>query len=100
MDKTHSCPLCRIYEKREIFTRVYYEDDFCIILDCKTCMIPMVVIKEHIQYPSLTKRLALQEHFKRVVREYKLRPGYYDSFPRTVKDHFHIHYRSLISNPN
>lgn len=43
------CPLCRLWKDREIKTHVWYEDDKYIVVDCETCKIPMIVLKDHIE---------------------------------------------------
>ena len=43
-----TCDLCTL-EKR---TKWYYDDDEFVIIDCKTCNIPMMVTKQHIMEPS------------------------------------------------
>jgi len=37
------CELCKLERK----TKWYYEDDHIVILECKSCKIPMVVFREH-----------------------------------------------------
>jgi len=37
------CPLCVL----KIRDNTYYEDELIIILNCKDCLIPMIVFKEH-----------------------------------------------------
>lgn len=42
-----NCPLCRLTQDREILTRVVYEDDLIMVVDCQTCRVPMAVLKAH-----------------------------------------------------
>ncbi len=45
-----SCPLCRLVQDGEQLTRLHYEDDQFIVVDCLVCRVPMAVLKEHRQY--------------------------------------------------
>ena len=51
-DYDPSCPLCRLANDREILSRVVFEDDFMIVVDCIVCRTPMAVLKAH--RPSFT----------------------------------------------
>lgn len=83
----NNCPLCRIYKNKEIHTKVHFEDNSLIILDCHTCKnVPMLVIKRHDMI--LTHKEL--EHILKVVKKqfpnYKLRMN-----QRQEKNHWHIH---------
>lgn len=90
------CPLCEIFlnPERNITTRLYYpsslstieECDF-VILDCKTCNIPMMVVKDH------TTRVSKQNWGKML---YITRQLFGQNIqtrckPRKIFDHFHCH---------
>jgi len=81
------CPLCRIYQEGEIFGTVYHEDDICIVVDCITCCVPMVVLKRH----SISPTQQEQRHMQRILRS--LGKGRIDGKRRTIKDHWHAHLR-------
>ena len=50
------CPLCRLV-KGDIKTRKYYSDGTCIVVDCLTCLLPMVVVNHHGQATEEERRL-------------------------------------------
>lgn len=91
------CPLCRIFTNKELLTKVYYLDskgDF-IILDCLSCKIPMVVIREHLT--SVDKEL-----WGRIL--YASRKLFGSSIilrlkTRTIHDHWHAHITHIIKSP-
>ena len=89
-----SCPLCRIFSHDEVVTKLYYPEkkeeiknsDF-VIVDCKTCKVPMVIFKNHvtaIDKVSWGKLLYLCRNLFGKGTRLKNRP-------RTIKDHFHCH---------
>jgi len=80
-----SCPLCRLYEKREIITRLYYEDDVCIVVDCSTHHVPIIVLKRHAKTPKPEEL----KHMRKIAE--KLFPGKPFRGPRSILDHFHLH---------
>lgn len=41
------CELCELVINRKFLTRHYYTDSIITIVDCRTCMIPMVVFRKH-----------------------------------------------------
>jgi len=43
----HDCPLCRLAQDGEVLTRLYYQDDKIIVVDCLICRLPMVVVRAH-----------------------------------------------------
>ena len=100
MDTDHNliygCPLCEIFihPEESICTRIFYTDsenvtesDF-IILDCKTCKVPMVVVRDHTEQISkeLWGRILYSSRKTFNNPKIKLR-----CTPRTIKDHFHCH---------
>ena len=81
-----SCPLCRLYEDREIITKLHYEDEFCIIVHCKTHSDKkMCVLKRHIKYPTEEEK----KHMKGIMRS--LFPGMELRGPKSILDHYHLH---------
>lgn len=99
MDIEHNlvkgCPLCDIFlePEKNIKTKLYYPDidkvsksDF-IIIECKTCHIPMVVVRDHVT--EISKSL-----WGRILYRTKKEFGYKIKLrckPRTIKDHYHCH---------
>ena len=83
----NKCKLCRIYENREIYTKIYYENGDWIILNCIDCKIPMVVYKNH----KILKDIPMKEiHYMinkcmELFNSFRFRPE------RKIKDHFHWH---------
>ena len=89
-----TCPLCGIYERREIVTKLYWEDKTCIVVDCRTCQVPMLVLKRHVAVPTHEERLHM------VTLADKLFPRCYKRFTmRKIKDHFHFHVQEDFKNP-
>lgn len=44
------CPLCRLANDGEVLTKLHYEDDLIIVVDCLICGTPMAVAKAHRDY--------------------------------------------------
>jgi len=58
--RVKDCPLCEIFTNKHIITKLYWPENIediprseFVIVDCKTCKIPMVVYGEHVT--SITK---------------------------------------------
>lgn len=80
------CPLCRLARGFDRVTKVYFEDEKVIVVDCKTCGVPMIVLKRHTVYPTQEE----VEHLKSVAL--KLFPNRrFRAEPRSIKEHFHWH---------
>ena len=61
--KNKDCELCKLVFDREIKTKLHYEDNFVIIVDCLTHKdIPIVVLKEH----RLLRSKSEQERIKQI----------------------------------
>lgn len=78
--------MCELCELKKI-TKWYYENDDFVILNCKTCGIPMVVTRKHI--------MEVGEKLMRDI-ELKVREIFGDNFKfrknqRKIKDHWHWH---------
>lgn len=94
LKKHQTCSLCRIYEKREISTTLYWEDKTCIVVGCKSCGVPMLVLKRHATVPTHEERLHM------VTRADQLFPKCYKRFTmRTIKDHYHFHVQEAFKRP-
>ena len=81
-----SCELCDLVAGNRP-TKVYYEDEKILIVDCKTCKIPMGVWKEHKAQLSIEEREYL-------VRQMLFVLGQATDFrePRSILDHYHLHF--------
>jgi len=88
------CPLCRIFSHEEIITKLYYPEkkedvktsEF-VIVNCKTCKIPMIVYRDHVTTIS-------KESWGRLLYICRKQFGSGTKIrnrPRTIKDHFHCH---------
>ena len=71
------------------------EDDDWIMVNCKTCKIPMLVYKKHVKKSPKSLRF-LKHMFEKYV-EAKHAYYYVDCRMRKIPNHFHCHYR-LITN--
>lgn len=88
------CPLCRIFTKKEILTKLHYPENIedipkseFVIVDCKSCNKPMVVIGEHVT--SITS-----ECWGRILYRSKKIFGSNINLrtkTRTIRDHWHAH---------
>ena len=78
------CELCKL----EKLTKWYYEDKSFVIIDCKTCHVPMVVLRRHGDHPTATE---LKKIFSVVRRKFPNRK--WDFTNRKIHDHWHFHLR-------
>jgi len=83
----NKCELCRIYENREIHTKVHYENGDWIMLDCIDCKIPMVVYKHH----KILKDIPMKEIHYMINKCMQLFGSFSFRQERKIKDHFHWH---------
>jgi len=90
------CPLCEIFlhPEENIKTKLYYpestdkvsESEF-VILDCKTCKVPMVVVKNHVtEIPKELWGKILRECRQLFGKGMRLR-----THMRKIRDHAHFH---------
>ena len=86
-----NCDLCKLVQGN-VVTRKYYEDNKWIIVDCKTCNIPMIVYKEHIMIPKIQHRWQVEELFKQHVNVNHA-VFFIDERMKCIPDHYHCHYR-------
>lgn len=54
-----NCDLCKFVEKEGSDTRLYYQNSVIKIVDCRDCLIPMVVFKRHGSATPRERRLAV-----------------------------------------
>jgi len=79
------CELCEMIESRDYKTHLYHEDEVCVIVDCLTCGIPMMVLKHHGE-PTEEEL----EHLKAVSME-QFPDKVWRGYRRKIKDHWHEH---------
>lgn len=80
------CPLC----ERKLITKLYYEDGDLWVVDCKTCGVPMVVMKGHSTFIADEDYSYMMHKIQEIFGE----TGYIvDSEMRTIPEHYHVHLR-------
>jgi len=78
------CELCKLVNGK-IITQKYYSNSLCVIVDCSTCKIPMVVFNEHRQ-PTENEVRKIEAVVRTIFPNYRsLRDE------RKIKDHWHKH---------
>jgi len=95
------CPLCDMFIKLNIKTKLYYpekdkiqdQDDF-VIVECQTCHVPMVVVSDH------TTEIG-REQWGRIL--YRCRELFGNGIKlrthrRYIKDHWHAHITSITKD--
>ena len=80
------CPLCRLWHDGEMTTKLHYEDELLIVVDCVTCKIPMFVIKRHTTEVSDEERQRIFDVRDKLWFGSELRCEL-----RNIKDHYHCH---------
>jgi|TARA_B110001454_G_scaffold162864_1_gene152396 diadenosine tetraphosphate (Ap4A) HIT family hydrolase len=84
------CDLCKL----EIKTNVYMEWDSFIILDCKDCLVPMVVWKEHTMDVHESDQYLLEAFLKECAYQfYEGKEYYIDTKQNQILNHLHWHAR-------
>lgn len=84
------CALCKINREN---SKVYYEDDKIIIVECFTCKVPMGVFKRHTMQPSTVEDKELTRALSSVAKRILGDKFRIDKKQRTIKDHLHYHAR-------
>jgi len=79
------CPLCRLCQG-EVITKFYYEDEVCIVVDCKVHKVPIIVLKRHSPQPTPEEDKHMRDVAERLFPRKKFRYG-----GRSIKDHYHMH---------
>jgi len=80
------CPLCKL-AAGDIKTKLYYQDKLIIIVDCLTCGIPMVVLKEH----KMNANNFELGHMEMTAKEIFGKDIKFRKTQRQVKNHLHWH---------
>lgn len=95
-----TCELCRLYELKEVHTRLYYEDERVIIVNCDTCGSPMAVAKVHANPVQEELELWMRERLREVADRRWGRDNYLmGGIEGRIKDHRHIHVSKKPSPP-
>ena len=82
------CELCKLGGGVDHGEKVFYEDSVCVVVLCRTCHVPMAVLKRHTS--TATCREAI--HLVRALQ--KLYPGRRIDFKmRSIPEHYHLHVR-------
>lgn len=82
----NECQLCRLARGLDRITREYYENDYVIVVDCKTHRgVPMIVLKRHTGFPTPEERFMLNKVAN------KRFPGKQFRGPSSIPGHFHLH---------
>lgn len=79
------CELCDLVINRKIVTRHYYTNKTITIVDCRTCLVPMVVFNHHGQATEEERRLAMNV-IDQLFDYESIRKT-----PRKIGDHEHWH---------
>lgn len=92
-----TCELCDLIENRNIITEKYYEDAKFMMVDCKSCGVPMLVSKNHgvdVDQTDIDMAYAL---FWRALKEKKadfsMSKWWVDKGMRKIPGHWHVHLR-------
>jgi len=81
----NNCELCDL-SRGHVITKKYYEDDKVIIVDCKSCEIPMLTLKDHRMDVSKKEKEEFTKLISRLFPESKIRKQ-----QKKIPDHFHWH---------
>ncbi len=86
-----ACDLCVRKETTRWFTR---DHPVCVVMECDSCDLPMVVLRAHDMAPSEAVKAVMHAELA-VVADAQLGPGAWvvDTVQRTVFDHLHWHAR-------
>jgi len=80
------CPLCRLYERGEVLTKLYFEDDVCVVVDCASHPTKkLCVLKRHSSEPTPEEKQHMRLTMQRLFPNIQLR------MPRSILDHWHLH---------
>ena len=84
------CDLCLLQRKRN----VYIDNEYFIIMDCDSCLVPMVVWKEHtMDVPEPDEQMMKAFLIEVANQFYEGRDYFIDKNQRDVLDHIHWHAR-------
>ena len=84
------CELC-LLERR---INVYIDNEYFIIMDCDSCHVPMIVLKEHTMDVPEPDEQVMEAFLTEVAnRFYEGKSYFIDKNQRAVLDHIHWHAR-------
>ena len=82
------CPLCKL----EKVTYWYFENDTLVVLDCKTCHLPQVVLKRHTMEPTIEEKQEMIEKLTKIANSlYGKNNWRVREYQRKIKNHIHFH---------
>ena len=88
-----TCDLCLL----KVRTNVYLENEYFIILDCKSCCVPMAVWREHtMDVPEPDEYVMKSKLYETACMFYESWDGkafFIDKNQRAILDHLHWHAR-------
>ena len=87
------CPLCRLYHKGEIKTKFYHRDKLCIVVECESSHVPLLVPRFHDRNPNSSEMNHMVNLLINLKEKLNWKWGYVDFINHSVLDHFHIHLR-------
>ena len=85
-----NCELCIL----DRITNVYFDNRFLIIMDCDSCLVPMVVWREHtMEIPEPDEEI-MESLLKLCARNFYGNQDFFiDKNQRAIPDHLHWHAR-------
>ena len=87
-----TCELCILKNK----TNIYIENDAFIIMDCDSCLVPMMVWKNHIMSIQESDIAIITSHLNACAKQfYGDTPFFIDKKQRKILDHLHWHARKI-----
>lgn len=82
------CELCRLCSGHDRTTTIYHEDKVCVVVECRTCRVPMAVLKRHTPEANCREVAYLLRVCMRLF------PGRRVDFKRrSIPEHYHLHMR-------
>jgi len=89
------CELCGLVNDRKIATKKYYEDANFMMVDCKTCRVPMLVSKKHFATIDEADMAMAYHLFYKHAERISISGWFVDYKMRTIPEHWHAHLRRL-----
>jgi len=92
------CDLCSLEHYTQWYAEFYHPFSF-VILDCDSCDVPMVVLREH-RVEVTPEEVAYMEKALAIVADQKYAKKFprwiFDHHMRQIPDHYHFHVRPLL----
>ncbi len=91
------CELCNLVPYTQWYAEFYHPFAF-VILDCDSCDVPMVVLKEH-RIEVTPEEVAYMEKALALVADHvkKFPKWIFDHHMRQIPNHYHFHVRPLLA---